>query len=345
MEPPPVRYTTTSDGKRLAYTVSGRGRPLVLVPNTFMHAYWVWLQYPEWFAGLAQRFRFVHFNYRGQGMSTRGLAQDHSIKHWQLDLETVMDAAHVESAVLVGVGHSCHIAVRFALEHPERVEALVLNGPAIAMNAWSNSMMLGVSAENWELYLRSTIPRQVPPEMLDVWEKAMRETQTQAEFQVAIREIFRWNLDGELGRLQIPTLVLHPRQFVALPVDEPQRFAAAIPDARFVLTEGTGTASTQADALAAIDSFLSGVPHHELNTNVSLDSQRNEEAGWWSARLTPREIEVLRLIVLGRSNQRIADELVLSVRTVERHITNLYTKIGAHGKAEATAYALRRGLA
>ena len=62
-----------------------------------------------------------------------------------------------------------------------------------------------------------------------------------------------------------------------------------------------------------------------------------------SVRLTPREGEVLSLIATGKSNQQIADELVLSLRTVERHITNLYGKIGAHGKADATAYALRHG--
>jgi predicted ATPase/DNA-binding NarL/FixJ family response regulator len=60
--------------------------------------------------------------------------------------------------------------------------------------------------------------------------------------------------------------------------------------------------------------------------------------------LTAREDEVLRLVAAGRSNREIADELVLSVRTVERHITNLYAKIGARGKADATAYAFRHGL-
>ena len=60
--------------------------------------------------------------------------------------------------------------------------------------------------------------------------------------------------------------------------------------------------------------------------------------------LTAREVEVLRLIAAGRSNREIADGLVLSVRTVERHITNLYRKIDARGKADATAYALARGL-
>ncbi len=58
-------------------------------------------------------------------------------------------------------------------------------------------------------------------------------------------------------------------------------------------------------------------------------------------------MKVLCLIAAGKSNQEIATELVLSVHTVERHISNIYTKIGAEGKvarATATAYALRYGL-
>lgn len=57
--------------------------------------------------------------------------------------------------------------------------------------------------------------------------------------------------------------------------------------------------------------------------------------------LSAREVEVLRLIATGINNQEIADALSLSVRTVERHITNLYAKIAARGRADATAYALR----
>ncbi|HZU76167.1 MAG TPA: AAA family ATPase [Dehalococcoidia bacterium] len=62
------------------------------------------------------------------------------------------------------------------------------------------------------------------------------------------------------------------------------------------------------------------------------------------AGLTPREIEVLRLIAAGCSNREIAERLVLSTNTVERHITNLYAKIDARGKADATAFAIRHGI-
>jgi DNA-binding CsgD family transcriptional regulator len=60
--------------------------------------------------------------------------------------------------------------------------------------------------------------------------------------------------------------------------------------------------------------------------------------------LTQREVEVLQFIAGGKSNSEIAEVLVLSVRTVERHITNIYAKINARGRADATSYALGHGL-
>jgi DNA-binding CsgD family transcriptional regulator len=57
--------------------------------------------------------------------------------------------------------------------------------------------------------------------------------------------------------------------------------------------------------------------------------------------LTEREIDVLRLIASGKTTKQIAALLVVSVPTVERHITHIYEKIGARSRADATAYALR----
>ncbi len=61
--------------------------------------------------------------------------------------------------------------------------------------------------------------------------------------------------------------------------------------------------------------------------------------------LSHRETEVLQLLARGHSNRRIAAALHLSPRTVQRHVANLYPKLGAHCRAEATVYALRHGLA
>ncbi|MBI2761059.1 MAG: tetratricopeptide repeat protein [Chloroflexi bacterium] len=63
--------------------------------------------------------------------------------------------------------------------------------------------------------------------------------------------------------------------------------------------------------------------------------------------LTQREVEVVRLIAAGRSNREIAEQLVLSERTVERHIANIYEKLAIHGKsarAATAAYALQHRL-
>ena len=60
--------------------------------------------------------------------------------------------------------------------------------------------------------------------------------------------------------------------------------------------------------------------------------------------LTDREVQVLRLVAGGLTNSEVAAAVVLSIRTVERHIGNIYAKIGARGRADATVYALTQGL-
>jgi DNA-binding CsgD family transcriptional regulator len=60
--------------------------------------------------------------------------------------------------------------------------------------------------------------------------------------------------------------------------------------------------------------------------------------------LSPREIEVLRLIASGKSNQEIAETLFISRNTVSTHVRNILTKTGSANRTEAAAYAMRHGL-
>jgi DNA-binding CsgD family transcriptional regulator/tetratricopeptide (TPR) repeat protein len=61
--------------------------------------------------------------------------------------------------------------------------------------------------------------------------------------------------------------------------------------------------------------------------------------------LSPREVEVLRLIAGGKGNREIADALVISLNTVARHVSNIFDKVGAANRTEAAAFAHRHGLA
>ena len=60
--------------------------------------------------------------------------------------------------------------------------------------------------------------------------------------------------------------------------------------------------------------------------------------------LTAREQEVVKLIAEGYSTKQIAEALVISEKTVERHRANILEKLGMHDRVELTRYAIRRGL-
>jgi DNA-binding NarL/FixJ family response regulator len=60
--------------------------------------------------------------------------------------------------------------------------------------------------------------------------------------------------------------------------------------------------------------------------------------------LTPREVEVLRLVARGQTNRAIAEALDISEKTVARHLSNIFTKLDLSTRAAATAYAFRHGL-
>jgi DNA-binding NarL/FixJ family response regulator len=60
--------------------------------------------------------------------------------------------------------------------------------------------------------------------------------------------------------------------------------------------------------------------------------------------LTPREIEILRLVALGLSDQNVAERLVISPRTVNAHLTSIYNKLGVKSRAAATRFAVEHGL-
>ena len=109
--------------------------------------------------------------------------------------------------------------------------------------------------------------------------------------------------------------------------------------ARACLALGDGDGATLELAAAGAFSALRAAPALAEIDALEEPSVLREAHG-----LTGRELEVLRLVAAGRTNKAIAAELVLSERTVERHVSNIFTKLGLSSRAAATAFAYEHEL-
>jgi DNA-binding CsgD family transcriptional regulator len=101
-------------------------------------------------------------------------------------------------------------------------------------------------------------------------------------------------------------------------------------------------AALELDAARAVFERLEAAP--DL---AHVDAIRARSVGAPSAAahgLTPRELTVLRLVATGRTNAQIATELVLSVKTVHRHVSNIFAKLDVPSRSAATAWAFRHRL-
>jgi len=85
---------------------------------------------------------------------------------------------------------------------------------------------------------------------------------------------------------------------------------------------------------------LAGLVLGEFRRMASAPSSRDPN----EPRVTDREQEVLRLVAKGYTYREIADQLFLSVKTVQNHVQNILTKLHLHGRYELMRYALQRGL-
>jgi pimeloyl-ACP methyl ester carboxylesterase/DNA-binding CsgD family transcriptional regulator len=334
---PSVQYLKTPDGFDIAYAVSGNGRLVVLMPQPINHIGIEWgsATYSAILEAMTRRFRLVRFDNRGSGMSSRGLPENFSMMDHVIDLECVLDVVGTQRAVLVGRITSGNVAVKYALAHPERVEALVLwNTHRDYKNSFARSQ-LDLSRTHWEYFLALTGSAYYPHEGASIAREMIRLSLEQADFAIRVQAAAHFSIAADSGKLRLPVLVLADRIPDMPNAVEAQRLAASIPDAQLRLLDRGETAMTpegeEPAVVVAIADFL-----------AALESAREVTAH--APRLSTRELEVLRLVAMGRSNQQIADELVISSNTGARHLSNVYDKTGVANRTEATAYASRNRL-
>jgi DNA-binding NarL/FixJ family response regulator len=94
---------------------------------------------------------------------------------------------------------------------------------------------------------------------------------------------------------------------------------------------------------AVMEGRVINLPHRETR-RTAVGDERQRDAALLAGQLTPRELEVLEILVRGGSNPQIARELGLSPNTVRTHVQSILTKLQVRSRLEAAAFAVRFGI-
>ena len=220
-----IRFCTSSDGTRIAYSTVGTGPPLAKTANWLSHIEHEWDSpvWKHWIHAISKHHRLVRWDERGCGLSDWNV-EDLSIEAWVRDQEAVIDAAGLDRFALLGISQGGAVAAAYAARHPERVSHLVLCGAYsrgaqhrgdprdIELRAaLRNLARLGWGQNNpafRQLFTTRFIPDAGPDEM--EWFNDLQRISTSPENAARLMDAFR-RIDVRpiLGDITVPTIVFH----------------------------------------------------------------------------------------------------------------------------------------
>jgi pimeloyl-ACP methyl ester carboxylesterase/DNA-binding CsgD family transcriptional regulator len=346
-----IRFARSAEGVGIAYAVHGSGPPLLVDKSWLSHLQFDW-QSPVWRHYLVELGRVatvIRYDERGYGMSDRAVT-DHSLQARVADLEAVADDAGLERFALLAMAQGGPVAIEYAARHPQRLTRLLFYGSfagdqlastpedvelyetigAMIRVGWSRP-----TSEFRRVFTKMMIPDGTEEQMR--WIDDLQQIAVDVETAMLARS-HRLVTDSSarLSELELPTLVLHSRGDRAQSYQRGRDLAARISGARLVTLESN-------NHIVLADEPAWPVFLDEVTQFLAPD----RVAGWPSApeevasALSPRELEILRLAAGGSDNNAIAAELVLSIRTVERHLQNVYAKLDVQGRNARTAAVAR----
>jgi pimeloyl-ACP methyl ester carboxylesterase/DNA-binding CsgD family transcriptional regulator len=277
------------------------------------------------------------------------------------DLEAIVEALGFERVSLLGMSDGSPIALLYAARHPDRVNRLVLYGTVCGERVvFEGDKLLeeetyqGLVRIGWagadprfrRVFTQGFIP-DATEEQMRWFDELQRLSTSTANYLAARAARYREDITAEVANVRAPTLILH-----------------AVGDRMKTFDNATEVASLiQGSRLVPLDSrnhiLLAGEPAWRAFVAEVRGFMEPERARWTAGAskgregrgiqpLSSRELDVLRLAADGLGNDAIASALGLSPRTVERHLSNSYSKLGLEGKAAraaAVAEVLRLGLA
>jgi pimeloyl-ACP methyl ester carboxylesterase/DNA-binding CsgD family transcriptional regulator len=325
--------------------MTGEGPPLVAPAWWVSHLELDWADPP--FRGLwdsiGAGYTVVRYDRIGVGMSDRGLRdEDLTIDGEVALLGAVLDELALDNVVLVGGSSGGCAAIAFAARFPERVDRLLLygayaDGSSITPPDVRDAIVATVRS-HWGLGSRMLADIFLGETDSGAQERLARHQRAAASPETAaalLELIYRNDVRAELGRIRVPTLVVHRRGDRAIPYHLGRELAAAIPRATLIPLAGTAHFPWAGDTQSAA---------RALRSALAPEAPVRSAAEPAAALLSGREREVLALVAEGLSDPEIAGHLALSQHTVHRHVANIRNKLGRGSRTAAVAEAARLGL-
>ena len=246
-----IRFCRTPDNVTIAYALTGTGQPLVKAANWLTHLDHDWHSpvWRHWLIELSRRHLLVRYDERGCGLSDREIP-DPRLEDWVRDLETVVDAANLDSFDLLGISQGGAVAVVYAARHPERINRLVLYGTyaqgrlARATTPDEDSMhrlQVELARLGWgrdDPAFRQVFTSQFMPDgSRELWDhfNDLQRLTTSPHNAARILDTFgSIDVRAEARRITAPTLVMHARHDQRPPFAQGRLLASLVPRSRFV---------------------------------------------------------------------------------------------------------------
>lgn len=341
-----IRFCRAPDGTRLAFRVAGTGPPLVTVGAFASHVE-LDHHHPVISAGLGslhREFTVLRYDERGHGLSECDLGDDDLATRVR-DLESVVDAAGLDRFAIFAVHMGGPVGIAYSALHPDRVTQLILmstfaRGPALLNRSAREAFLFAkLIQEGWGRRSRSrrVLSTGILPGASEETLAWLDDVQPALGSGEALAASY-WNqstadASGYLDRVVTPTLVIHAQDDLRVDFAEARRVAGAIPNSRLVAFADGGSVMPEHSAnwrvaVQSIASLVSEQPEPDPSIPANL------------AALSPRERQILKSLASGQSNAEIAAHENLSVRTVERHVSNIYRKLHLTGSTSRTIAAV-----